>query len=173
MIAVSDALLIVTSIAILGSGLYRWQNNIEAAELAHLRSLPVVQMQQEINNTPVPAEQNTIAATRQAISVNTTDDGSNNIPIVDTSVSREETAASVLPADQTVEQENSSSDLAESTSTVVDTLPLGNYTVSAGDTLSEIAVRFDTSVDALQQLNDIDGSTIFVGQQLSYPLPAN
>ncbi len=42
------------------------------------------------------------------------------------------------------------------------------YTVEAGDTLFAIAERFDTTVDAIMELNDIeDAALIFVGQVLT------
>lgn len=42
------------------------------------------------------------------------------------------------------------------------------YTVEAGDTLFAIAERFETTVDAIMELNDIeDASLIFVGQVLT------
>jgi LysM repeat protein len=45
------------------------------------------------------------------------------------------------------------------------------YIVEAGDSLSVIAERFDTTVDALMAANDItDGSAIFVGQELRLPV---
>lgn len=43
------------------------------------------------------------------------------------------------------------------------------YIVEAGDTLSAIAVRFDTSVVAIQNENDLTSVNIFVGQELVIP----
>lgn len=44
------------------------------------------------------------------------------------------------------------------------------YVVRSGDTLSEIARRFDTRVDALVEANDIaDPDVIDVGQELTIP----
>lgn len=40
------------------------------------------------------------------------------------------------------------------------------YTVTAGDTLSAIAIAFSTKVDALKALNNLDADVIFVGQKL-------
>ncbi len=46
----------------------------------------------------------------------------------------------------------------------------GTYVVKAGDTLSEIAERFDTTVRALVRANDIeDPSLIFPGDELIIP----
>ena len=44
------------------------------------------------------------------------------------------------------------------------------YIVEAGDTLSEVAVRFNTTVDAIITLNELtDATLIFVGQELRLP----
>jgi LysM repeat protein len=40
------------------------------------------------------------------------------------------------------------------------------YTVTAGDTLSAIAIAFSTKVDALKALNNLDADVILVGQKL-------
>jgi LysM repeat protein len=45
-----------------------------------------------------------------------------------------------------------------------------NYTVVAGDTLSAIAARFGTTVDAIAELNALaDTSLISIGQVLRIP----
>ena len=43
------------------------------------------------------------------------------------------------------------------------------YIVEAGDTLSAIAARFETTVGAIQERNDLASTDIFVGQQLTIP----
>ena len=43
------------------------------------------------------------------------------------------------------------------------------YTISRGDTLSEIANRFNVSVASLRAHNQISGSVIHVGQKLIIP----
>ncbi|MFZ0487500.1 MAG: N-acetylmuramoyl-L-alanine amidase [Arenicellales bacterium] len=43
------------------------------------------------------------------------------------------------------------------------------YVVRRGDTLSEIAQRYRISVNALKQLNDLDGNTVRIGQKLRIP----
>jgi LysM repeat protein len=44
------------------------------------------------------------------------------------------------------------------------------YTVEAGDTLFEIARRFDTTIDELQRLNRLPSADLIeVGQVLSLP----
>jgi LysM repeat protein len=49
------------------------------------------------------------------------------------------------------------------------TVAPGTYTVKSGDTLYAIAIKFATSVAAIQQLNGLSGSFIFVGQVLKIP----
>ena len=47
------------------------------------------------------------------------------------------------------------------------------YVVLAGDNLTSIAETFGTSIDAIQQANELDdGNTIFVGQELEIPAAA-
>lgn len=46
------------------------------------------------------------------------------------------------------------------------------YTIVSGDTLGGIAKRFNTTVTALQQSNNLRGNTIVVGRQLLIPQPA-
>lgn len=44
------------------------------------------------------------------------------------------------------------------------------YVVKAGDTLSQLAQQFDTTVEAIRQLNGLTGDVIYVGQMLLIPL---
>lgn len=48
-----------------------------------------------------------------------------------------------------------------------------SYTVRSGDTLYDISVAFDISVDSLIAINNIDGTTIKPGQVLSLQYPAS
>jgi LysM repeat protein len=43
------------------------------------------------------------------------------------------------------------------------------YVVVAGDSLSAIATRFDTTIDAIMEANDLGSVDIFVGQELTIP----
>ena len=45
------------------------------------------------------------------------------------------------------------------------------YTVRAGDTLSDIALRFGVTVEAIQALNNLDTPLIIQGQTLQIPRP--
>ncbi len=46
------------------------------------------------------------------------------------------------------------------------------HTVESGETLSHVARKYDVSVEALQEENDLSGSTIRVGQELRIPTGA-
>ncbi len=45
----------------------------------------------------------------------------------------------------------------------------GSHTVVAGDTLSQLAGTYGTTVSAIQAANDLEGTIIFVGQELVIP----
>ena len=45
------------------------------------------------------------------------------------------------------------------------------YTVQNRDTLGGIALRFGVTVEAIQVLNNMDGTMIYVGQVLRIPKP--
>jgi LysM repeat protein len=45
------------------------------------------------------------------------------------------------------------------------------YTVRAGDTLSGIAFRYGVTIEAIQALNNLDTTMIYVGQVLQIPRP--
>ncbi len=45
------------------------------------------------------------------------------------------------------------------------------YTVRTGDTLSSIALKFGVTVEAIQSLNNLDSTLIYVGQVLQIPRP--
>ena len=46
---------------------------------------------------------------------------------------------------------------------------LGVHRVEPGDYLGKIAIRYDTDVQTLRNINGIEGSTILVGQEIRYP----
>lgn len=79
----------------------------------------------------------------------------------------EEPSASTAPQEQA-----SAAPQAPSTETTDDDAAAGPrvYVVESGDTLSEIARRFDTTVEAIVRANDIsDPDVIDVGQELEIP----
>jgi LysM repeat protein len=47
------------------------------------------------------------------------------------------------------------------------------YTVQPGDTLSDIALLYGTTTDAIARANGLSGTTIYAGQKLSIPAPGS
>lgn len=177
MIAVSDVVLILVSAAALGSGLYRWQGNIEQATLANSRpavsstadpNIQTSDANRQISNAngeQVMSSQNGTSPAVQGnvsgITSSTTIDRSGNDVIV----------ANPVPT-VTIDV---SEDVATTASNnaVADIPPYGSYLVKSGDSLSLIAQQYGTTVGVLQDINGIEGTLITVGQQLRYPLPVN
>ncbi|MFK7859877.1 MAG: LysM peptidoglycan-binding domain-containing protein [Granulosicoccus sp.] len=170
MIAVSDAVLILVSAATLASGLYRWQNNVEQASMANPRPTVTVETRTQ-NNLTADAENQQIANVN-GTSGNAT--ASNNIqaneaanpqPSNNILVVEPRTTASINIANDP--------DTAASNSATVAPPPYGSYIVRSGDSLSEIAEQYLTTVRRLQEINQLSNTLITVGQELRYPLPAN
>jgi LysM repeat protein len=44
------------------------------------------------------------------------------------------------------------------------------YTVAAGDTLYDIAIRFNTTVNAIMQANGLTSTSLAIGQKLIIPV---
>ena len=162
MIARSDLIILVVSASALAIGVYRWQANTHTA--------PVI-AQQAPAQTRTIAAGSTFGATVVAVPAAYEPGTSGSVvsaagreiveipanavgePVV---INRAQTAA-VAQLDG-----SSNSDPA-----------YGTYQVQWGDYLGSIAIRFDTDVRTLRELNGISGSNIREGQQLRYPLPAN
>lgn len=49
------------------------------------------------------------------------------------------------------------------------TVETSTYSVVKGDTLSKLAKQFDTTVDAIKQVNQLSSNTIYIGQKLQIP----
>ncbi len=177
MIAVSDAILIVVSAAVLATGLVRWQNNVEEATLANLTGATASQALAQSSadvNADANAQIARQAGTDRQIS-NADDTVASNS--VQGSISRDtERPAQVVVSEQAP---TTAIDVAEDSATtadneaIMDVPPYGSYLVRSGDSLSAIAIRYGTTVAVLQDINDIEGTLITVGQQLRYPLPVN
>lgn len=186
MIAVSDAVLLVVSAALLATGLYRWQNNLDEAR----QPSPTSQSSSALsgsnssgtaNNANGQSSANTSSTTEQT----TSSTGANSAPntqSTDTQTNQTAGSASresgsdttrivdVQPVETTSVNINGSGTATLDTTTASDPTSFSTYTVVPGDSLSQIAERFGTSVIVLQELNGIDGSLIRVGQQIRFPL---
>ena len=172
MIAVSDAVLIVVSAAALSLGLYRWQGNVEQTMLGNTGRTEATQQQGDI----------TRANTDQGVTLNGNNAGSNGAAgVVTTNPQVLDSSSNTQPQNQPVVIEGQTTtaniNVANDTETtasneaVVDVPPFGSYIVQSGDSLSQIAEQYSTTVSILQQINNIEGSLITIGQELRYPQP--
>jgi len=145
MISLSDAVLMVAATALLIMGVFRWQGNMNVN--------PVIATPSSINQ-PASSSNSVQGATQNNQNTNAARVVTDNTP----------TTVSDVANDNTTASDNNA----------VDDLPaLGTYSVQAGDSLSRIAITFGTSVEALQEINEIEGTLIRVGQELFYPLTEN
>ena len=141
MIAKSDLIILVVSSTLLGIAVYRWDQNTRNVDTSTV-----------LANTRVSTQTNTIG----------TD------PL--TEQNQEVTAADLSQADiDTVTVITTEAVTVEP----IEIEPAGQnqvHIVRSGDSLSEIAASYNTSVQELQELNSISGSTIFIGQEILYPI---
>jgi len=172
MIAVSDAVLITVSVAALSLGLYRWQGNVQQAMLG--TGSPVATSPAQGNNTIAGETQNAPGATLASENAgNASDAASANTSLQPIQRDPQEPVVVTDQAPATPIDVANDADTTASNEAMVDIPPLGSYTVQSGDTLSVIAEQFGTTVSTLQQINDIDGSLIRIGQELRYPQSSN
>ena len=205
MIALSDAVLIMISVAALGAGFANWQNNIEHRQ----RLENSTQAPEQTVLEQVPARQNTGTEQRVAIPAKSDATASNSAQTPEQTEleqvpARQNTGTEQSVAIPTISAATDTNDVAErnnaqilvtqptsdapatlATPTNIDNgtlnnrpekievLRYGSHIVQPGDTLSQIAEQHGTSVGILQQINNIDGSLIVIGQTLNYPLATN
>lgn len=162
MIAKSDLFILLVSASLLASGIYRWQSNL---------SQPSAREQQATHQQAGPASAVSAAKviTRSGAASQT---AISSVTSVQTStpvtVNAPPAVSHVVinkPGDSTTSSGSNTSDAG--------TAPLGSYIVVSGDYLSKIAQRYDTTVQTLQEINNINGTLIEIGQEIRYPLPAN
>ena len=174
MIAKSDLFILVVSASLLAVGIYRWQSNLS------LMAANTQQTQQAVttsNTTAASAVSNAPAAAPTTIS---TVSSVQTSAAVQTNVSNvQATAPIVVTAPQTTSNVvvNAAGELTTNsvvTNIVEDNRPLfGSHITISGDYLSKIAQQYGTSVQTLQDINNLNGTLIEVGQEIKYPLPAN
>ena len=173
MIAKSDFVILLVSLSALGGGVYRWQNSIGTVPAI---TIPA-SLQSSVRN-PVDANSanssSTVAAsavTGERQSVNTTSPIIVNEPDAPITVVVEGETGGVAPSVASDVQANNA-DLTGNSLIGSDPL-FGEHEVVYGDYLGRIANDYGTSVNELRRINNLSGSSIFVGQKLKYPLPAN
>ena len=167
MIDKSDLIIFVISASLLTVGIYRWQTNLpqKATDPVQAKTQRVAP---ESNPTVVSAISSTNAATQTTISAVTSVQTSlplnNQLPLNDQSKTRNIVVSTLEATPSPI----------LSTSSVDNNQPLlGTYIVVSGDYLSKIAKRYGTTVETLQEINNLSGTMIDVGQQIFFPLPAN
>jgi LysM repeat protein len=174
MIAMSDAVILLVSASILGSGIYRWQANMDHTALVTANNAS--QSSTTVQATAPTATQ----VTQDQVVVNQSGDVR-----LDNTVVMNTQGGLVMgkPANSTTpinpqnpgvdENQGDAVAVSSSASSSVDEPLYGLHVVVSGDTLSVLSQRFGTTVANLQSINGISGSLINVGQELRYPLPAN
>ncbi len=160
MIAKSDFVILLVSLSALGGGLYRWQNNNGAVP-----AVTVPASLQSNVRTPVAGENINASSAVNASTVNAEKQSAK------TSSPR---IISEPVAPTNIVANTESDNTASANDSVTSSGPLyGEHEVVYGDYLGKIAIDYGTSVSELRRINNLSGSSIFVGQKLQYPLPAN
>jgi LysM repeat protein len=162
-IAKSDLFILVVSASLLAVGIYRWQHNM---------FLISANAQQAKVQRAVPASNATVISTIAASNA-----------ITQTSISAVTSVQTSIPVAVNnpssisgVAGNNVSGSAADSVNAITfeDSEPaFGSYIVVPGDYLFKISQQYGTTVQSLQEINNIDGTLIEVGQKILFPLPAN
>lgn len=123
------------------------------------------QVETTVNETqPVEVEETTVTNDENDVETSDTNAGTVEEPVTDnetadgtitTDVDPETAAPTPEPIPEPIVQEDVT------------------YIVSPGDSLSVIAKRYETTVDALKERNNLSGDTIYVGQKLFIPTEVN
>lgn len=139
-IAKSDLIILAVSSSLLAVAVYRWDQNTRNVDTSTV-----------LANTRV--EQNAPAVTTAA-------------------TQNTETSLTAQVTEQVVEVQEApivATIAVEPSETAEPETQLLTHVVRSGDSLSEIAAQYDTSVGELRSINGISGSTIFIGQEILYP----
>lgn len=167
MIAKSDLVILAISGTLLATSIYRWQSSLSPTPRSP--AVATSPAPQTNVNRPVAADTPLTSDSLGSTSASGTD-RQTNVPVAAPTAN----AAGVDDSTTSATSANTSSnDAAEAASADTDTGLYGTYIVQPGDNLTYIADLHGTSVDALRTINDIQGSLIYVDQELLYPLPAN
>jgi len=170
MIGKSDLFILVVSASLLAVGIYRWQHNMSQininAQQAKTQQIAPVQVAPTSNPTVISAISSSNNMTSQT-TVSAVTSVQTSVPV---SVNESSPIRNIVVS-STVSEPISSTP----TSSTPDNnrLLLGSYKVVSGDYLSKIAQQYGTTVETLQELNNLNGTLLAIGQELLYPLPAN
>jgi len=166
-IAKSDLFILVVSASLLGAGIYRWQNNISLMA-SNGQKAPSGQRISPTENTVVSAINNNV--TRTTVTTVTGVQTSSSIAGGQSEVSRVTGTSVTNGASQSDQAFTDAANIAQPEQALY-----GSYTVVSGDYLSKIAQQYNTTVKELQDINNINGTLIDIGQVIRYPLqlPAN
>ena len=172
MIAKSDFVILLVSLSALGGGLYRWQDNKDTVPAV---TVPA-SLQSSVRNPPTDSSSNTSSGAAATVSAEPQTAKPTSPRIVT------ETAAPTTIVVNTEGNDAATPGTTASPTTTANSLsndstskePLfGQHQVVYGDYLGKIANRYGTSISELRRINNLSGSSIFAGQILRYPLPAN
>lgn len=167
MIAKSDLVILAISGALLATSIYRWQSTMSPVPRSPaVATSPVPQTNV---NRPVAAD-NQLTGNSTAPTSASGNDRQTDVPVEAPTANAAEIGDSTPSNASANTTDNGVSDTA---SADADTGLYGTYIVQPGDNLTYIANLHGTSVDTLRTINDIQGSLIYVDQELLYPLPAN
>ncbi len=167
MIAKSDLVILAISGTLLATSIYRWQSTLSPAPRSP--AVATSPAPQTNVNRPVAADTPLTGNSTGSISA------SGNVRQTDVPVAAP-TANTAAVGDSTTggtSANTTDNGVLEAASADTDTGLYGTYIVQPGDNLTYIADLHGTSVDTLRTINDIEGSLIYVDQELLYPLPAN
>lgn len=186
MIAKSDLIILMVSTTALVVGVYRWQQGNGAPRIAAAPPPPVERLADATPDDPAMAtavagslggqgsETAVMAAENGAVRVRRLPgDGTGDADAAHGTERGAGSAATVpgaVPRDGTA---SSGAALTGASSAGAGEPLYGRHRIRSGDYLGKLATRFGTSVATLQSINELDGTTIHVGEELLYPMPAN
>ncbi len=146
-IAKSDLIILVVSGTLLGAAIYRWDQNTRHVDTSTVLANTRVE-------APTADNGSTIDSTITLTASNTNGNDSAGLT-TDTQVIIETPTVASVVVEEPAEEDTGR--------------PYLIHVVRSGDSLSEIAARYNTSVTALRDANGINGSTIYIGQEILYP----
>ena len=174
----SDLVILLVSATLLGVGIIRWQNNLSPVPALATQGISPGAQTNPAPQVPgaVPtAAQSTINDNSRSLTGSAAGSGTQ----IATGTLENSVVGNVAATTSTQNSPAGESQSSNQTPTVAATSGTqseslyGTYVVRPGDSLSQIAINYGTTVDTLRSINNISGSLINVNQEILYPLPAN